>query len=388
MKQKLESTFLMKSGKNNMFDSRHYVPILKWKRAEQGALETLADEYRDRISPFVELVMPKPKSLYRDKMKKIKKHREELFQELIIEFRTKRIPDIPDEIIKSWGTRPAFIDFSLLYTIELKVESIEKILEKATKQGAKLIPVLNLSDSAEIKTGIRRALKKYGSGVCLRIVSSDLEDTNKLNDELDTILKYLDTSWGNIDLLVDIKEKGKRYLKYFNLSQNIKDLKKCRNFIFACGAFPEDLSECTVDEEKLIPRIEWISWLGMRNKQTKRDPTFADYAVRSPIYNEALQFYHATASIKYTLENDWLILKGKVKQFGIYLASAALLVKDARFYGEKFSSGDKFTAEKAKHFNTYIKNPEVKGTGNTEMWLRAFINHHLTVTVHQIANLP
>ena len=101
--------------------------------------------------------------------------------------------------------------------IELKVESIEKILEKATKHGAKLIPVLNLSDSAEIKTGIRRALKKYGRGVCLRIVSSDLEDTNKLNNELDTILKYLDTSWGNIDLLVDIKEKGKHYLKYFNL---------------------------------------------------------------------------------------------------------------------------------------------------------------------------
>jgi hypothetical protein len=348
----------------------------------------LEDEYRDRILPFVELVMPKPKLLFKDKSKRIKKTREELFQELIIEFKTKRIAEIPDEIIKSWGARPVFIDFSLLYTIELKVESIEKVLEKATKLGANLIPVLNLSDSAEIKTGIRRAIKKYGRGACLRIVSSDLEDTNNLNNELDTILKYLDTNWGNIDLLVDIKEKGEHYPKYFNLSQNIRDLKKCRNFIFACGAFPEDLSECKVDEEKLIPRIEWIGWLDSRNKQTKRDSTFADYAVRSPIYNESLQFYPATSSIKYTLENDWLILKGKVQQYGIYLASAALLVKDVRFYGEKFSSGDKFTAEKARHFNTYIKNPEVKGTGNTEMWLKAFINHHLTVTALQIANLP
>lgn len=378
-----------------MFDSRHYVPILKWKRAEQGALEALADEYRDRISPLIELVMPKPKSLFKNEEKKIRKTREELFQELIVAFRTKRIPEISEEIIKSWGTRPAFIDFSLLYTIELKMESIKKILEKAIECGANLIPVLNLSDSEELKKGIQQALKKYDRGICLRIVLSDLEDTNKLNNALDAILQYLDTNRDNIDLLVDIKEikeNGDHYLRYFNLSQKIKDLDKWRNFIFACGAFPEDLSECTVDEEKLIPRIEWISWLGIKNKQTKRSPTFADYTVRSPIYNEILQFYPATSSIKYALENDWLIFKGKVNQFKIYLASAALLVKDERFYGEKFSSGDKFIAEKAKYFPTYmnqiVEGKKPKGTGNTEMWLKAFINHHLTSTAHQIANHP
>jgi hypothetical protein len=371
-----------------MFDSKHYVPILKWKYAEQNALAGLVDEYKDQISPLIELVMPKPKSLFKDKEKKIRKTREELFQELITEFITKRIPKIPKEIAEYWGTRLAFIDFSLLYTVELKAESIGKILEEAAKQGVILIPILNLSDSEKIKTEIRQALKKYKRGVCLRIVSSDLENTNKLNNELDVVLKYLDTSCGNIDLVVDIKEKGECYFKYFNLSQDIKDLTKYRNFIFACGTFPEDLSECTVDEEKLIPRIEWLSWLNMRNKQTKRVPTFADYTIRNPIYNETLQFYHPTSSIKYALEDNWLILKGKIKRFELYLASAALLVKDGRFGGGKFSNGDKFIAEKAKHFETYIKNPGVKGTGNTPQWLDAFINHHLTLTAHQIAKLP
>lgn len=203
-------------------------------------------------------------------------------------------------------------------------------------------------------------------------------------------MQYLNTNRGNIDLLVDlkeIKENGAHYRKYFNYSQEIKDLAKWRNFIFACGSFPENLSECTVDEPKLIPRIEWVSWLDIKNTGFKRLPTFADYTVRNPIYNETLQFYHSTASIKYTLENDWVILKGKAKKFEDYLANASLLVKDKRFLGEDFSGGDKFVAEKAKHFKTYIRNPKVKGTGNTEMWLNAFINHHLTLTAYQIANL-
>jgi len=37
----------MRNGINNMFDSKHYIPILKWKRAEQGALKVLKDEQKN-----------------------------------------------------------------------------------------------------------------------------------------------------------------------------------------------------------------------------------------------------------------------------------------------------------------------------------------------------
>lgn len=388
MERKLESTFLMKNGINNMFDSKHYVPILKWKHAEQSALAVLPDRHKDRISPLVEFVMPKPKSLFKDKKKKIRKTREELFQECLSAFRTKRLPAIPDEIMKFWGTRPVFIDFGLLYTSELKVESVKKILEKTAELGAKLIPILNLSDCFEIKKAIRQVFKKYAHGICIRIISSDLEDIGKLNSELDALLQYFNTSRSNVDLLVDLKEKSTHYHKYLNFSQEIKALPRWRTFIFACGTFPENLLECKVDKPKLIPRIEWTSWLNIKAGIIKRHPAFGDYTIRNPIYNEKLQFYRSTTSTKYTLENNWLILKGKVNEYGIYLANAVLLVKDKRFYGENFSNGDKFIAEKAKHFKTYIRNPEVGGTGNTPMWLTAFINHHLTLTAHQIANLP
>jgi len=44
-----------------MFNSKHYVPMLKWKRAEQGALEVLTSENKKYITPVIQFVMPKQK---------------------------------------------------------------------------------------------------------------------------------------------------------------------------------------------------------------------------------------------------------------------------------------------------------------------------------------
>lgn len=371
-----------------MLTSKHYVPILKWKGAEQGALGDLINGYKEQITPLFELVMPKPKSFFKDKEKKVKKSQQELLQELITEFKTKKINEIPKEINNYWGSSPAFIDFSLTYPFELRIEGINKILVEANKLGLNLIPVMNLSDHIAIKTAIKDAQQKSKNSMCIRVVSSDLENISKLNADLEEITKFLGRSLNDLDLLIDIKDNSSNYVKYSNLSQRINNLTKWRSFIFASGSFPENLSECHVEEPKSIERVEWIEWLNIKNnKQTVRIPTFADYGIRNPIYNEALQFYHPTSSIKYTLEKEWFILKGKRKASVMYLASAALLVSDQRFYGEDFSVGDKFIAEKARYYPTYIKNPELKGTGNTEMWLSALLNHHLTATSHQIANL-
>ena len=37
-----------------MFDESHYVPILRWKRGEGGALKLLSDEEKLRLTPLIE----------------------------------------------------------------------------------------------------------------------------------------------------------------------------------------------------------------------------------------------------------------------------------------------------------------------------------------------
>jgi hypothetical protein len=224
------------------------------------------------------------------------------------------------------------------------------------------------------------------------LICSDFTETVGINQDIAKFLEQSELSEKDIDLLVDIKEtekNGDKCAKYLTLSQNIPDLLRWRTFIFASGSFPKDLSEYKLDEENLIPRVDWKSWVNHSNgTELKRKPAFADYTIQYPIYRDMSQFFHPTTSIKYTLENEWFVMKGERQKFDKYLANAALLVKDSRFYGEDFSDGDKYIAEKAKHFEAYAKNPAIKGTGSTETWLRAGINHHLGLVVHQLANLP
>lgn len=360
-----------------MFNSKHYVPILKWKRAEQGALKSLTDESKKFITPLIQFVMPKYTP-------------HEQLDSIVARFE-EQLKELPNKIIEVWGLAPVFIDVSLLFTNPLKAKSLETISKAGHKLGGVFIPVIHLNDDNQIKEAALSTTKETKSSLCLRLICSDLDDTAKLNRDIASFLDSSGLSEKDIDLLVDIKEteeNGDKYIKYLTLCQEISNLSLWRTFTFASGSFPEDLSQCKLDEENLISRVDWQSWNKHTNGSTlKRKPAFADYTIQHPIYKEVFQFFHPTSSIKYTLENEWLIMKGKRQKFELYLASALELTKDKRFYGENFSDGDKYISEKARHFETYIKNPAVKGTGSTETWLRAGINHHLVLVAHQVANL-
>ncbi len=366
----------------DMFGPKHYVPILKWKRAEQNALQALRDKDKELMTPLIQFVMPKPKSTA---------NAEKQFESVIASFREK-VPQLPQQVLKAWGLSPIFVDFSLLYTTDLKVESLRAITASGRALGMHLIPVVNLNDDPDLKKAVHSSAKKYSSGLCLRLVPHDLTDSVKLNKDIQAFLSVSGLTEADVDLLVDTKEIGQNgtYRGYVSASQRIQNLPKWRTFIFASGAFPEDLSNCKIDEENLIPRYDWGNWVAQLNGKTSvRKPTFGDYTIQHPIYKESSQFFPPTTSIKYALEDAWYIMKGKKQIFEMYLAHAKVLADDrSKFYGEQFSFGDKYIADKAKHFPVYMRNKSVKGTGSTESWLTAGINHHLALTAHQIANLP
>ena len=390
-----------------MSNLNHYVPILKWKRAEQSALQALEDKEKNTMTPLIELVMP---TVSRDRTegekknkKRIRKTDEEIFTEIIKKFKEKRVKEIPQEILQSWGTRPVFLDFTLLHeaqlTIQLKINSLNEIILTGMDIGLKIIPVINLNDDSKIKETVASLSKKYNQGICLRVAPSDLANTKNLNKKIEVFLKEINLSKKNIDLLIDIKEiqeNGGQYMQFVNASQKIEDLSEWRNFIFASGAFPENLSKCKLDEPTFLPRFDWQNWLSYtERKDLTRNPVFADYTIRNPIFKEELQYYQSTPSIKYTREKCWLIMKGKMGERYHYLTNAKLLVEDTKYFdGEAFSWGDKNIAQKAKYYHQYIRDfnsgkiKKGKGTGRNTDWIAWGISHHLILVINQIANLP
>ncbi|MFA6897075.1 MAG: beta family protein [Patescibacteria group bacterium] len=364
-----------------MFNSNHYIPILKWKRAEQSALANLTNEKKVYITPLIQFVMPKQKP-------------NDNLEDVIEKFK-KQSNSIPDKIVEAWGKDPIFVDFSLLYTTELKIDSIKSILENGMQKQAILIPVIHLDDDDKIKQVVC-SLARKANGLCLRLVCPDFLDSQRLNDSIQEFIQKYGIDESKIDLLVDVKELGgdaNKYKKYFDLSQNIINLPKWRTFIFSGGTFPKNLSLCKKDEENLIPRVEWKEWNNcISNSSVLRKPSFSDYTIQYPIYEESSQFFHPTSSIKYTLDEDWLIMKGQRRKPELYLANAALLIQDVKYSGENFSFGDKYIIEKANYFPKYMeaknKGTDLKGTGSTETWLISGINHHMTLVATQISSQP
>jgi hypothetical protein len=364
-----------------MFNYKHYIPILKWKRAEQGALEFLNDKQKEFITPLIQLVMPNEK-------------KDENLDSLIGRF-GEQIDQIPSKIIKVWGYSQLFLDVSLLYSLELKIKTLKSVIKAGSSLGGNLTPVFYLNDDIEIIKTIENLASKNNIGACLRLVLSDLDDIKSLNEKIKKLILVTGLSVQNVDLLIDIKCTGdndEKYNKYFKLSQKIISLNSWRTFTFSSGSFPKDLSGCRIDDENLIPRIDWLSWKAfLVDSSVLRVPAFSDYTIQHPIYDKQVQLFHPTTSIKYTLDNEWLIMKGKKQKFEMYLANAAILISDNSFKGKGFSNGDDFIYEKAKYYSEYMEKKsqgiDSKGTGSTESWLKAGINHHLSLVAHQVSNL-
>lgn len=87
-----------------------------------------------------------------------------------------------------------------------------------------------------------------------------------------------------------------------------------------------------------------------------------------------------SGSIRYTSDTYWVVMRGEKLNnpdgpgYEQYIAQAQLLRERPEFRGPKFSAGDAYIE--------FIATQEVE-TGYTGSWLRAAINHHVTLAAQQ-----
>lgn len=363
-----------------MFKSKHYVPVLRWKAAEKEALKELNDKQKEFVTPVIEIIMPQPAKLKNGEREKTP---EELLMESIETLKSK-LPKMPEEIQKCWGKTPIFVDLSLV-DISLRVEGLKTILSVGKSLDMCLIPVINLNSSPDIQSSYVTLAKENAKGMCLRLFRSNFNQQTLAADITNFLTLYgLDPQ--NIDLFVDFQIADGQCLKLADINQQIPDLSKWRTFTMISGAFPKDLTNFTVDLH-YIDRSDWSSWINQINtSELSRKPSFGDYTIQHPIYIKPTPGMNPSASIRYTLKDQWMIMRGeglrgeKSKGFAQYPANAQLLSQHKDFFGANFSFGDTYIVEKGKDIKT-------KETGTPRTWLRAGINHHLACVISQISNL-
>lgn len=354
-----------------MFGFCHYVPVLRWKRAERIALRHLNSADKAFVTPLIELI---PANFSPGK------HGDERDPAEVMNCQA-------EEIRKNWGRTPFFIDLGLvekhLPQVGTAPHPLDYLGSRAEIEGIRLIPVTALDRRGAYQDAVTR-VASAGSGACVRLSARDVLQPGFASD-IAALVDRLHLELTHIDVVLDYQVFDRSAPNLATLIPQIPNIELWRTLTVACGAFPQDLQQFTPGRHT-IHREDWISWRTQTvgAQHLRRKPSFADYTVQYGIYLEPPARSNPSASIRYTLPEDWLIMRGE----GIfnedgpgheqYIGNAMLLCESDDFYGQGFSYGDGYIFDVSQG---------VQNHGNPETWIRAGINHHITVVARQLASL-
>ena len=376
------------------FDDSHYVPILKGKKGELNALRALHQsnaEITGKYTPLVEV--PRISIDYQPnqtpkKKKSIAKHIDDTAKAFALNLSGLPIIIVDtcyleEEPRLSDGTSPSAAMFAALSTVAVQ-----------------FIPTIGIDSTGAIADAVKEAGKRDKRGYCLRILETDFEAVGGIAAQIESLLAGLGVEPKSIDLLLDFKDgvPSKAALPF--LVDALPHLTEWRTLTLASSSFPRQLTGKNKITE--LERKEWEAWVFLRNRQradNKRVPTFGDYAVNHPVFDEDFNPMLITMSpnIRYTDSLSYVIARGepqprkKTAKTADQKAKREALAHKFQYHklatmikghpswknNPAFSPGDKFI-DKCSH----------KSPGNSTDWRSVGTSHHIVLTVQQISNLP
>jgi hypothetical protein len=355
---------MIQAGPSKMlFNHRHYVPILKGKRAEFPALGSLKS--KAGITPLIEAIPSGEPQQTPRRMAGQWSNNLRYFIDLLF------LDDIDDTDVPAAGTHPVRICFA-------EVDNL----------GQTAVPVTGLSRSRGYQSAIQQVVAQQNLGLVLRLTPDDFEDADETGEALEAFPGFFGLEPEQIDLLLDIGSVVSisagivTQMHRANIDL-IPKLDRWRTLTVASSAFPLSLAPLQRSQWNPSPRIDWRGWrqLVTGSRRPSRLPAFGDYAIAHP---ELPPEGRATilAQLRYATAESWIIWKGRnaIKEgYDQFFAICADLVARPEYRGGTFSWGDAEIAQKAT---------SVGSSGSAETWRRIGTNHHIEMVLDQIANLP
>ena len=168
--------------------------------------------------------------------------------------------------------------------------------------------------------------------------------------------------------------------RFINQTPNINSWNE---LILAASSFPENLADIERNTIMHLCRVEYLLWQQVVSDSSEdRLPVFGDYGVVHPDLPDLdPKVIRPSAKIRYTLENDWLILKGHSLRrdpgFAQFHDLSRNLVARPEFLGNDFSWGDGYISGCAT---------KEEKSGNLTTWVKVDTNHYLTFVSEQLSN--
>lgn len=357
--------------------SGSYVPALRWRQAEYQALLRLGSAVKNRIVPLITI----PPIEFDFETRKPKKTVHEHVRPFVGRYKEK------------WGQRPSWLaldDSIATGRMNDGAHVFDHVLDGLRAHCALAIPVLRLGTDAETKAAATRAaaLDRHGIGINLR-----LEDL--MHDDIGTRVKGLLADVGGspegADLLVDLGAPD--YEPYHAFAEalvpaleRLGDTRAFRNLVLLGTAIPESFGPLAKGSHEL-PRHDWLFYkcLLERLPTAMRRPIYGDHTIVHPSFTAAIDFrtIKPPGKIVYTTDSTWAVRKGGAFQSDpdqMY-EHCSVITRDPRFgfRGASFSSGDDYLEKCADG---------AEKPSNLTRWKEVGVSHHITMVVHDLANLP
>lgn len=371
-----------------MFGHKHYIPILRSKQGEWDALLDLHKQSTDTscLTPLIEIVPDIFWEIDKNNGSRIQKSPEKV------------LINLANNALHHWGYRnPIFVDGRYIDEAIYRGNDVQPLVffnNHSKPRGLKLIPVTGLNDrrTRPYQAAIAQIIESNQNGVCIRLM---LEDTTRgdLANKLDEVLNFLDVTPKDVDLLVDFQDLNQTTpVRFKDLGKILPRVNEWRTFTVAAGVFPKFASFFDKYEQHEWPRSDWLNWKDqiLSPSGVPRLPSFGDYTVQHPFYEELPPGITPSAAIRYACEDYWIVTRGEPLKnpddFKQYPAFARLLCDREEFSGKDFSKGDAYILDKSLELEKGLDIKMV--TGNARTWISSAINRHISLVVHQLSNLP
>lgn len=358
-----------------------YVPLMAAKRGEFTALTNLQESISERAMPLFELPAQKPGA--------------QMFEKAIC--RTAAGAG------KAWLGRPAFLDISK-WSPDARTESGIHVLEYAFSQfrscDVRAHPVVGYDrwDDPTYRQALKNIRNMFPVTPCIRLdreaIQDDLRDVPYFSERMNDIMASLEVLPKNCYVLVDFGD-----VSAIAVPDLIEDAETAVSVlrglgfnlvIIAGGSMPAAVNKAveSPDAEGCILRIEMLAWKAMFSRTQDRGIIFGDYIIRNPNAADGVIAPHANAKIRYTIDNQFFIVRGHSKKLDSLTIQheglSAKLVGSVHYMTPTFSWGD----GEVLNCSTGLKEIREPTT-----MIAVDTNHHINVVIaevfeHQRAVVP
>src|SRR5688572_12715901 len=228
-----------------MFDDSHYVPLLRAKPAELGALAALRPEVRRNITPIIEVL---PRNIGQCTTTTDVEH--------VLE-------NLAADLAGSKGRR-VFLDLSPLdwdfHKLRDLSHPLERLSELLTRSGVQPVPVITLKMARSMSYGnrIKAVLKRFKPDLCLRITPGELLLSNGSENLVSECLREFGVDPRHVDLVLDRCAVDSSSRAFSDLGPLIPYLDSWKTFTVLAGSFPENLEDLARGDVHHLRRFEWL----------------------------------------------------------------------------------------------------------------------------------